>query len=702
MKMNKIIAALLVMLISCSTVKAQMEPVWEAKAGTEVVWNKFAPNGNLICGTKGGKTVALDPSSGKKLWTLDQDHGVFNILPNTPYIYYNTKTTGLLVLNPEDAKVLCDSKKLGIDSLKAYYPIRAGNGFLVYSQMDDREQFWMISLNTGELLWKQDLDLDDDKKIEKGMFSIEMEEDPEKKGLMCDPVGDGNGGAFVAVHDRLMHFTKDGKKAWDIQYPSMFGDQDGFFKSASVEYSRMFPDQTGENLYVFSGAYMSCYSQDKGELAWDKPVKVTGPVKNIIFEENGMVLIPASDNNAMKKHKANFVDYKTGKTFWGEGIKFKGGFVQSAFCEKGIVFITKAYMNNAHYFNILNQETGELLLKKPEKIFPGPFEIEEVKGGILISSKHGANLFRYDSEEFAIDKELKTGGDDYLIKMDAGSKAFFYTSAKDMIYVFDKITLEAKKFNQEKIKLQGGDEAQGMDLFDDGIVLHSEQNVIKFDFKGNELFHKFYKAPGSGFFSVAGNVFGATFKVMGGLATVALAGATSYAVEATDQYARAGMAAMDKAYEEQHGVDADLVKYRQDVQEYNEGMDMAKDELNKEMSEMATMGILNAVDIQDNIKAISERFKNAKATKKYVISMIKSKEHGGIGLAIISKIDGEIKGFLPMKQSKEDPNYTVDPFTNKLFWMPSMDAGVSSYGKYKNIAELEKKGTIYSYDLNSL
>ena len=148
--MNRLIAALLIAIASCSAVKAQMEPVWEATAGTEVVWNKFAPNGNLICGTKGGKTVALDPKSGKTLWSLESDYGMFNILPNTPYIYYNSDATGLLVLDPENAKVLCDSKKLGIDSLKAYFPIRAGNGFLVYSQMDDREQFWMISLNTGE------------------------------------------------------------------------------------------------------------------------------------------------------------------------------------------------------------------------------------------------------------------------------------------------------------------------------------------------------------------------------------------------------------------------------------------------------------------------------------------------------------------------------------------------------------------------
>lgn len=102
---------------------------------------------------------------------------------------------------------------------------------------------------------------------------------------MCDPVGDGKGGVFVAVHDRLIHIDSKGKKSWDIEYPSMFGDQDGFFKTATVKYSRMFPDATGKNLYVFSGGYMSCFSAADGKLSWDKPVKVTGPVRDLILKK---------------------------------------------------------------------------------------------------------------------------------------------------------------------------------------------------------------------------------------------------------------------------------------------------------------------------------------------------------------------------------------------------------------------------------
>jgi outer membrane protein assembly factor BamB len=679
---------------------AQMESIWEAKSGSKIYWNEFAPCGHLIVGTKDDATIAFDQKTGEQIWKKSFNYGKFDILPNTPFIYYDTEEAGLIVIDPSDGKILCNSTSLGMEHIEAFYPVRAGNNFLVYTQMDDREQFWMISLSTGKLLWKQDLDLDKDTEIAGGFITIE--EDPEAKGLMCNPVGDNKGGVFVAVHDRIIYFNKQGEINWDIEYPSMFGDQEGFFKAATVQYSNIFPDMKGENIYVFSGGYMTCHKAIDGSLSWEKPVKVTGPVKNLIFDKKGMILLPASDNNAMKKHKFNLIDYKTGEKLWGEeGTEFKGGYIQSQYCSKGIVLITKAYMNESYFFNIININDGSMLLNKSEKIFPGPYSFEEVNGGILISSAKGANIFNYDSQEFIINKELKTGGEDFLLKADKESKVYFYTSAKNTIIEFDKTSLQAKEFNKDKIKFESKDLAKGLDIFEDGIVLFSDQNLIKYDWEGNTIYQKYYKAPGQGWLNVTGNVLGATFKVLGGLAQVATSMATVAMVENMDQAAREGMHDLDKTYEEYYGVDQDLVDYRKDVAEYEQNMDQAKQQMNADMQEMAAMGVLNAMDIGDNINAIKGRFKNSKATKNYLVLMTKDKERG-TGLAIVSKIDGEIKGFIPMSFSKENPSYTIDPFTNILFWMPNLDNGTNTFGKYNNIKDLENSGAIISYDLNQL
>lgn len=680
---------------------AQMQNTWESKANSKIQWNKFAPNGNFICGTENGETMAFNPNNGDIIWKKSYDYGNFEILNNTPYIFFDSPEAGLLVIDPEDGKEVCNSELLGMKKIEAFYPIRAGNNFLVYTQMDDQEQFWMISLTTGKLLWKQDLNLDKDIKIAGGLINIEEED--EKKGLMCDPVGDSKGGVYTAVHDRLIYFNKSGDIVWNIAYPSMFGDQEGFFKAATVSYSNIFPDLNGENLYVFSGGYMSSFKVSTGELSWDKAVKVSGPVKNLIFDKEGMILIPASDNNAMKKHKLQLVDYNTGATKWGEnGIEFKGGFIQSRFCKEGIAFITKSYMAETYYLNIINQEEGSLALKKSLKIFSGPYEFEEVEGGLLISSTHGANIYNYETKKLVINKELKTGKGDFLLKAKHKDQVYFYSSAKKYIIQFNTKTLEAKQFNIDKIKLSGGDDAKGLNSFENGLVLYSDQNLLKLDWEGKTAYKKYYAAPGAGFLNVAGNVLGATLKVMGGLAQVAASQAIAASVESYDQNMRQGMEALDKAYVETNGHTAELAEYRKDVADYKEGMDEVKQEMNADMQEMAAMGVLNAVDIGDNIKAISKRFKNSKATKNYVLLMTKDKERGGTGLAVVSKIDGEIKGFIPMKFSKENPSYTIDPFTNILFWMPNLDNGTNTFGKYNDIKAMEKNGTILSFDLNKL
>ncbi len=682
---------------------SQMNEEWEAKTGARITWNEFAPDGTLIVGTEDKTTVAIDAESGKILWKKNFNYGKFKILPNTPYIYFEWSPSDveLYVMNPTTGKVLCDANDIGMENIEAFYPVRAGNNLLIYTQMNDREQFWMIGLDSGRLLWKKDMDLDKDKEIAGGM--ITLEEDEEKKGLMCDPIGDGKGGVFVAVHQRLMHLDKNGKVTWDIEYPSQFGDQDGFFKAVTVEHSRIFPSQDNKNLYVFSGPYMTCHSMSDGSQVWEKPAKVSGPVTNLIFEEKGIVIIPADNQNVFSPNKMNMVDYETGETFWGDGIKFKGGFVQSAFCKEGIVFVTKAHMADKYFFNIVNPISGITELEKAEKLFPCPYQFEEVNGGLLISSKKGANIYKYDSKEFVVDKELKTGKNDRITKLNAGNKVYFYNSKKSNIYEFDKTSLTAKEFTKDKIKLKGSEEVKGMNMYKDGILLYSKQDLIKFDWDGNVLFEKTYKAPGQGWLNITGEVLGATFKALGSLATVAGAELTSDMVENADQFNRDMMHAMGDAYSQSNQMDPQKLKeYNQSVSEYEQNMDMAKAELNKEMNQMSNLGVANLSSIEGNINAISKRFSNSKATKNYLIVMTKLKKEG-VGLAVVSKIDGEVKGFIPMKFNKENPCYTVDPFTNKLFWIPSLDnTSMNILGKKRDTRALMKSGTVFCYDLNKL
>lgn len=697
--MKKILLCLTFIVCCGLFVEAQMQEKWKAEAGSAIKWNKFSPDGSLICGTTGGKTVAMDASTGNKIWEKSFEYGAFSILPNTSYVYWENENSGIKILDPINGNIVCDSKALGVSDINSYYPVRSGNGFLLYTKMGDKEQFWMVNLNDGSLRWKREFDFAKKKSI--AGISIEMAEDASKMVLHCDPIGDGKGGVFVAFHDRIMNIDKDGNTVWDIEYPSQFGDQKGFFKSSGVDFHNIIPDQTGKFLYVFSGAYMSCHRRTDGGLAWTKPVKVFAPVENIIFEKEGMTLIP-KPKTAMQKAYINSIDYATGTPKFGEkSLRVKGGFVQSSFCSKGMVFITKSFMNNSYFFNIIDTKSGKFELEKPLKIFEGPYKISEVKGGILITSEHGANLYNYQTKKMSIDNQLKVGKGAKLCRFDRKGLSYLYSSTKGNVFTLNHFNLKVKQLNKEKIELKGGDSADGITEFEDGFVIYSAQNIVKLDWDGNIKFQKYYKAPGAG----TKAILKASFSMLGGLAQMAASAAVATSYDAAATSAQNGMKAMDQQADEMVAsgemTAADYATWKRDSKEMNQLLDESKDEVNKEMANVAAMGFVNSLEAGVEIGRVSKRFKNSKATKKYVVLMTNNKEQGGVGLAIVSKIDGEIKGFIPMKQSRTGTSYNIDPATNYLYWMPTMDSNVKSK-RYPNIDIMQKSGTVLSYDLNAL
>ena len=132
---------------------------------------------------------------------------------------------------------VCDSKKLGAEAIESFYPVREGNGLILYTKLSDLEQVWMVNLKDGSLRWKREFDFS--KKINTPSIAgfsldVKMAEDTTKMQLHCAPIGDGNGGVFISFHDRIMNLSSAGDTNWDIEFPSQFGDQKGFFKYIQI------------------------------------------------------------------------------------------------------------------------------------------------------------------------------------------------------------------------------------------------------------------------------------------------------------------------------------------------------------------------------------------------------------------------------------------------------------------------------------
>ena len=170
-----------------------------------------------------------------------------------------------------------------------------------------------------------------------------------------------------------------------------------------------------------------------------------------------------------------------------------------------------------------------------------------------------------------------------------------------------------------------------------GVLLTSDQNIMMFDFEGNEIFHLYHNSPGRSTFG----------KVMGGMMAVASTAMTA-AMSASAGANRTGYGGIN------------------DLSSYN---DYGKDA--KRAADMFA-GIADA-----SFQYLSTRFKASAATKdsQFVLTSLDE----GVGLIKLSKETGEVEKKIVLRDKK--PEYEVDEFGGMLFYKAD-------------------NSTIYAYSLN--
>lgn len=124
--------------------------------------------------------------------------------------------------------------------------------------------------------------------------------------------------------------------------------------------------------------------------------------------------------------------------------------------------------------------------------------------GVLVLTAKGLQLIDKSSGVAKWDKPIKIkGAADGLMINDNGT---FYVISKSSIVEVD-IAKKSSKALTEKIKFSGGESFSGLEIFDDVIVLSSDQNVVGINKKSGKILHSvYYKKPGQGLAVIAANV----------------------------------------------------------------------------------------------------------------------------------------------------------------------------------------------------
>ena len=274
-------------------------------------------------------------------------------------------------------------------------------------------------------------------------------------------------------------------------------------------------------------------------------------------------------------------------------MKLKGDLVRSELLPKGLLVITTREVN------ILDINTGSLLWEN------------SIESG---SSITGDKV-----------RPFPTG--------DAGAKLYVYSPKEAAVFEVDKATGTNRKLTSTKIEFEGKEMPRLIDVVEDGLVLSSEQNIMKIGMDGSVKFKKYYPAPREP----------ALVRALLAAQAVRAAYIGAAASQYSAAFAQASTQTTDKGSKEFH------------------------QEMAKGFGELSEAGFAYSSKAMNQANA---RYKASRSTPGYVI-MMTTQEKKGFQLVRVSKTNGEIANAIDIKNDKE-PEYDVDEIFGQVYYRPNL------------------------------
>ena len=327
-----------------------------------------------------------------------------------------------------------------------------------------------------------------------------------------------------------------------------------------------------------------------------KGIKAQGSVVSYIHTDKGLLITTAFDNawnNKAEEFYLNVLDPGTGMLKYEKSIKLKGDIVRTELVPKGLLFITTKEVN------ILDTNSGAL---------------------VWASSIEAGNTFNSDKV-----RPFPTG--------DRGDgKMYVYSPKEKAVFEIDKVAGTFKKITPGKIEFEGKEMPHTIDVVKDGLVLSSDQNVMKLGFDGLVKFFKYYPAPRQP----------ALMRAL--LAAQAIRAA--YIGAAASAYSAAFAQASQKTTDP--------------------GAKAVGQELSRGFGELGQAGFAYS---SMAMKAFNARFKASMNTPAFVM-MMTTQEKKGNQLVQVNKANGEIASAVDIKNDRE-PEYDVDQIYNYVYYRPN-------------------------------
>ncbi len=524
LRTNHFTNTIILLLISCGCCLAQSEPLWKLKIAHD--WHQITSLGYVVVGST-GRLSAVDPETGVKLWErtdlgtvkepqveeiagtslLKISYGVDPGEEDMPMIAIVDTVTGTL---------LFDSNKEDLGVLGIYPMTRSGNLLVVGVKPG---QFFatllMYSLESGAMLWRNAEIFkasSGDKGGILGKMAATVKSALDMQSLIAFPV-EIDEQSLIIIHPSyaIRLGSKDGKQIW----------RSGIDESvqASVTYSPFQPGQifvgasreSATNMMAGPGtntdkSYFTTYfafDLNTGRQLWKtKPV---GEQLNITIPlENGLAVFYSNN----PKGSFNLLDYATGNGLWGnkgKGLKTSGSLVEYIQTPDGIVLASGGIgpmtsRGVEYYLNVLDDKLGALKFDNSVKVKGRLMSTEITPKGILYTTTHEVNILDPKSGSLILSSSIESEAarrnfDRPFPVASTETHLYAFATGKRSLMELNKQTGVVRQMNSAPIELGGKEVPKSIDLFAEGVVLSSDQNVVMVGFDGLVKHAKYYQPP---------------------------------------------------------------------------------------------------------------------------------------------------------------------------------------------------------------
>jgi outer membrane protein assembly factor BamB len=659
-----------VMLSPVFCIGQQKQPVaWTAKFKSPINWQRVHSLGLIIVSTNDA-LYGVNPTDGNIIWENKTFPALapetFEEVAGTEFItiaYKNDNTSTIpmqAIIEVSGGKVLFDSKKESIGVLSRH--VLPASGKLLVIGMRPKNlvaSLFMYDIGTGQQVWANDelFKAESGGKGLLGKLQTMGTELGSLQALTSDPYEiDQN--SLLLTHPlyviRINSAT--GQVTWKNKIePSKHGDiYFSPYKKGIVYIGTDIESSTGSGFTTTSGGSQSmpqkflynvyyAFDVNTGAPIWKQPARENDLLNLVIPHEKGLIICPRSS----QKPTINLIDYTTGQTMWGKkgkGIKAEGSVVSYVPTDKGIL-ITTAFDNawnskaEEYYLNILDPNTGTLKYEKSAKLKGDLVRSELIPKGLLFITTKEVNILDVGTGSLLWPNSIEAGNpfnSDQVRPFPTGDngtgKLIVYSPKDKAVYEVDKQAGTNRKLTTAKIEFEGKEIPRSIDITNDGIVLASEQNVMKIGPDGLSKFYKYYPAPRE----------------------PALMRALLAAQAVRAAYIGAAAGAYSAAF-------------AQGAQQTTDPAGkVVGQELSKGFGELSNAGFAYSASA---MKQFNARYKASLSTPNFIMMMTKQEKKGN-QLIQVGKVNGEIMNAIDIKNDKE-PEYDVDEIFNYVYYRRS-------------------------------